>query len=434
MIRYFIIGITLFFITGCFHIENRYTGIAPGSWRATLDITPLGQEGIVTEVGSKTYNLDDTQKNQLPFTFDLIYNNETDFYIEIINGKERIKVTDIEIGRNKENNKDTFLIEFPIYESYIKGYYNERIMQGEWVVTTKKNYALPFVAKFGKNYRFTQLKQKPAIDLTGNWEVQFEDVDGPFAGVGEFKQEGNELRGTFRTEMGDYRFLEGTVQNDKVYLSVFDGAHAFLFEAKILADQTLIGTFKSGRHYTASWTAKRNSEATLADPNSLTYLKEGYDKIDFSFENVNGETISLKDAKYNGKAKLIQIFGTWCPNCKDESEFLVDYFKKNPNLEIEVIGLAFEKHRDPEKSKAALRRYKERLGMEYELLLAGYSDKKEAATALPMLNHILAYPTLIFLDKENNVKKIHTGFAGPATSKYRDFIVEFEKTIQELKE
>jgi len=432
MIRYFIIGITLFFITGCFHIENRYTGIAPGSWRATLDITPLGQEGIVTEVGSKTYNLDDTQKNQLPFTFDLIYNNETDFYIEIINGKERIKVTDIEIGRNKENNKDTFLIEFPIYESYIKGYYNERIMQGEWVVTTKKNYALPFVAKFGKNYRFTQLKQKPAIDLTGNWEVQFEDVDGPFAGVGEFKQEGNELRGTFRTEMGDYRFLEGTVQNDKVYLSVFDGAHAFLFEAKILADQTLIGTFKSGRHYTASWTAKRNSEATLADPNSLTYLKEGYDKIDFSFENVNGETISLKDAKYNGKAKLIQIFGTWCPNCKDESEFLVDYFKKNPNLEIEVIGLAFEKHRDPEKSKAALRRYKERLGMEYELLLAGYSDKKEAATALPMLNHILAYPTLIFLDKENNVKKIHTGFAGPATSKYRDFIVEFEKTIQEL--
>jgi len=434
MIRYFIIGITLFFITGCFHIENRYTGIAPGPWRATLDITPLGQEGIVTEVGSKTYNLDDTQKNQLPFTFDLIYNNETDFYIEIINGKERIKVTDIEIGRNKENNKDTFLIEFPIYESYIKGYYNERIMQGEWVVTTKKNYALPFVAKFGKNYRFTQLKQKPAIDLTGNWEVQFEDVDGPFAGVGEFKQEGNELRGTFRTEMGDYRFLEGTVQNDKVYLSVFDGAHAFLFEAKILADQTLIGTFKSGRHYTASWTAKRNSEATLADPNSLTYLKEGYDKIDFSFENVNGETISLKDAKYNGKAKLIQIFGTWCPNCKDESEFLVDYFKKNPNLEIEVIGLAFEKHRDPEKSKAALRRYKERLGMEYELLLAGYSDKKEAATALPMLNHILAYPTLIFLDKENNVKKIHTGFAGPATSKYRDFIVEFEKTIQELKE
>jgi len=147
-----------------------------------------------------------------------------------MNGEERIKVSDIEIGRNKENNKDTFLIEFPIYESYLKGYYNERIIEGEWVVTTKKNYALPFVAKYGKNYRFTQLKQKPVMDLTGNWEVQFEDENGPYAGVGEFKQDGNELRGTFRTETGDYRFLEGTVQKDKLYLSVFDGAHAFLFE------------------------------------------------------------------------------------------------------------------------------------------------------------------------------------------------------------
>lgn len=430
--RYFIVGIAVLLITGCFHIENRYTGMAPGPWRATIDITPLGQEGIVTEVGNKTYNLDDTQKNQLPFTFDLIYENETDFYIEIVNGKERIKVKDIKIGRNKENNRDTFLIGFPIYESYIKGYYNERIIEGEWVVTTRKNYALPFVAKYGKNHRFTQLKQKPVMDLTGNWEVQFEDKDGPYAGVGEFTQEGNELRGTFRTETGDYRFLEGTVQKDKVYLSVFDGAHAFLFEAKILADKTMIGTFKSGRHYEASWTAKQNSEATLANPNSLTYLKPGYESIDFSFENIKGETVSLTDAKYNGKAKLLQIFGTWCPNCKDESEFLVKYFKQHPNLEIEVIGLAFEKHRDLEKAKAALRRYKERLGMDYELLVAGYSDKKEAATALPMLNHILAYPTLIFLDKQNKVKKIHTGFAGPATSKYSDFIVEFEQTIQEL--
>ena len=164
----------------------------------------------------------------------------------------------------------------------------------------------------------------------------------------------------------------------------------------------------------------------------MTYLKEGYDKLDFSFENINGETISLTDAKYNGKAKLIQIFGTWCPNCKDETKFLVDYFKQNPNPEIEVIGLAFEKHRDIDKAKAAVRRYKERLGMDYELLVAGYSDKKEAATALPMLNHILAYPTLIFLDKENKVKKIHTGFAGPATSKYKDFKVAFEETMQEL--
>ena len=433
MIRYFLVPLSCLLLTACLTIENKFSGLPPGTWRATLDVNPIVGGPPVAELEEQVFNYEDTPPNYLPFTFEVIYENEKDFYIEIINGTERIPVKDIAFGRNKVL-KDTFRIDFPIYESYITGIYNERVMQGEWVVTTRKNYAIPFVAKHGKDYRFSQLRETPAMDVSGTWAVQFEDADGPYIGVGEFVQDGNELTGTFRTETGDYRYLEGTIQKNKLFLSVFDGAHAFLFEAKILEDQSLIGTFKSGKHYKATWAATKDANAKLGDPNSLTYLKEGYEDFDFAFENEKGQLISLKDERYQDKVKLVQIFGTWCPNCKDETAFLVEYFTKHPSEDIEIIGLAFEKHKEKEKAQKTLKKYKERMNIGYELLIAGTSDKKEAAKSLPMLNHILSYPTLIFLDKQNKVRKIHTGFAGPATSKFEAFGVEFEETIRLLVE
>ena len=274
-------------------------------------------------------NFEEATEAQLPFTFEVIYENENEFRVEVINGAERIVVPkeDIYIGLDRRVGKDTFLIKFPIYESYIKGLFESRVMEGEWVVTNRENYRIPFVAKFGKNYRFTQLKKTPKIDVSGKWEVHFqglEDPDDNWPGIGEFKQEGNKLEGTFRTETGDYRYLEGTIQDKKVYLSVFDGAHAFLFEAKILEDNSMVGLFRSGKHYQASWTATKNEDFELSDPNELTFLKEGYDKVSFSFANPAGEIISLENEGYKNKAKIVQIFGTWCPNCREETSFLVD--------------------------------------------------------------------------------------------------------------
>ncbi|MEL6945674.1 MAG: TlpA disulfide reductase family protein, partial [Bacteroidota bacterium] len=140
--------------------------------------------------------------------------------------------------------------------------------------------------------------------------------------------------------------------------------------------------------------------------------------------------VSLAD--YEDKVKLIQIFGTWCPNCRDETNYLVDYLAKNPNEDLAVIGLAFEKHRDEEKAIAAMNRYKKQLNVPYDLLLAGYSDKSEAAEVLPMLNKIISYPTLIFIDRNNQVRRMHTGFAGPATSKYEEFVTDFEDFMKKL--
>lgn len=419
----------------CFVVENPYTGVAPGPWRAILKleyvpITPNPKGEPLPE--KVNLQFDEVTAGELPFTFEVVYDNETDFHIEIINDEERLVVNDIVFGRDRKTGKDTIMIDFPVYDSYIKAIVEESVMEGEWVVKNRGVYSIPFVARQGMSHRFTTLKKPPTMDISGKWEAHFADPDGEFDAIGEFVQDGNHLSGTFLTETGDYRYLEGSVQANKVYLSTFDGAHAFLFEAKILEDSTMIGSFRSGKHYQVTWSAKRNENFELIDPLELTYLNEGYDKVDFSFKNAEGQIVSLSDEQYQDKIKIVQILGTWCPNCRDETQYLTNYLKENPNKNLEVIALAFEKYRAEDKALNAIKKYKDRLGFDYEILLAGYYNKKEAAEALPMLNHILSYPTMIFIDRNDQVRRIHTGFSGPATSEYTDFKEDFENFVSQL--
>ena len=439
MNRFFVgicVVILSFSISGCFVVPNQFTGLAPGPWRAVLklELNPVTPNPKGEPLPEKlNMEFEEVASGELPFVFEVVYDSPEQFHLEIINGDERIRADHIAIGRNRATAKDTIFIDFPVYDSYIQAIYEENIMEGQWVVRNRENYSIPFVAKHGQDHRFTQLKKEPILDLSGKWETTFEiDTDAPYKAIGEFQQDGNHLKGTFLTETGDYRFLEGTVQENKLYLSVFDGAHAFLFEAKIRPDSTLIGSFRSGKHYKCIWEARRNDDFELTDANSLTYLNEGYEKVAFSFENENGQLVSLEDDRYQGKICIVQIFGTWCPNCREETKFLKEYMDANPTYDIEVIALAFEKRKSKEEAFKAIQRFKENLGVNYEILYAGYYDKTQAAKSLPMLNHILSYPTMIIMDKKGDIRRIHTGFSGAATSKYAAFKEDFDQFIQQL--
>ena len=425
-------------ISSCLVVQNQFLGLAPGPWRAVLKlefvpVTPNPKGKPLPE--KLNLEFEEVSKGELPFTFEVIYKDDSkeDFHIEIINGEERIIVDDVIVGRDLKTAKDTILIDFPVYDSYIKAIYEENIMEGEWIVRNRDNYSIPFVARHGQDHRFTTLRKEPKLDLTGKWETTFEiGTEDEYKAIGEFQQNGNKLTGTFLTETGDYRFLEGTVQENKMYLSVFDGSHAFLFEAKITEEETLIGSFRSGTHYRTTWEAKRNPDFKLKDEGELTFLNEGYDKVNFSFPKTKGEMVSLDDDRYQGKVKIVNIFGTWCPNCRDEAKFLKEYLDTHPNNDLEVISLAFEKRKTEEEAFAAIERFRTNLGVNYEILYAGYYNKKQAAEALPMLNHILSYPTMIIIDKNDQVRRIHTGFSGPATSKYATFKEEFDTLVQEI--
>jgi thiol-disulfide isomerase/thioredoxin len=425
-------------LEGCFVMENKFIGLPPGSWRAVLYLNPETHSDSEKDIPPFTipkYELEDVVQSELPFNFEVIYENDTTFYIEIINGEERIKVesSDINFGRNKARARDTIRINFPVYDSYFVGSFAGNTIEGSWIVLNRENYSIPFVATQGKNYRFTSTKKPPAYDLTGNWQVTFGiDKEKQEPAIGEFKQTGNRLTGTFLTEIGDYRYLEGTVLGDHAWLSCFDGAHAFLFEMKIQNDGKLLGAFYSGKHEKSLWEATRQENARLTNPDSLTYLKPGHKSLDFAFENPDGKVVSPKNQEYQGKVKIIQIMGTWCPNCWDETKFLVDYLKNNPSEDLAVIALDFEKHTDKNRVNKAIKTYKKRFGINYEVVHAGSSDKDKASQSLPMLNQVISFPTLIFLGKNNEVVRIHTGFYGPATSKYEEFTKEFDSFVGNL--
>ena len=421
-------------------VQDPYTGVAPGMWRGVLYLE--GKEISKIKTSTKDDFSEQYVAGQLPFNFEVVYDSKDKFHIDIINGSERIKVDNIEFGRNRfKERRDTLRMNFPIYNTHISAIFEDKVMEGWYVPASGSNYKIKFVAKHGQSFRFTELKNLPSVDVTGKWAAVF-GLDKPAKehepAVGEFQQKGTDLTGTFMTETGDYRFLQGTVQQkkvggktvDKLFLSCFDGSHAFLFEALAGKDR-LDGAFWSGGQYKTTWVAERNANARLRAADSLTSLKAGA-SFNFSGLDGDGKRRSLNDAAWNGKIKVVQVLGTWCPNCLDETKFMMEYLGKNPNNNVAVIGLGYEKSHQPSARIAKLMAYKKQLQLPYTVLDAGFASADSAAASLPMLNTIMSFPTTVILDKNNKVRKIYTGFSGPATSEYTKYKAEFAALIQKI--
>jgi peroxiredoxin len=366
---------------------------------------------------------------EIPFNFE-VNNTGGKQQLAIINGAERFKVTDV------TTKGDSVFIHMPLFNSEFKLKLNGDNLQGNWVRHLADNDLLiEFAAQPNTSWRFVSNPDKPVFNIGGRWSAVFGEGTDRDTTVGEFKQDGNKLTGTFLTTTGDYRYLEGSASGNKLFLSTFDGCHAYTFTATINDDKTITdGKFYAGYSSVQSWAAVKDENAKLPDAYSLTSLKPGFKKIAFSFKDLDGKTISLDDARYKNKVVIVQILGSWCPNCMDETGYMVNYYKKYHNKGVEVIGLAYERSTDFEKSKKALQQVKDRFKVTYPILITGYtSDKKQTAQSLPMLSKVVGFPTTIIIDKNGDVQKIHTGFSGPGTGEhYTEFISEFEKLTDDL--
>ncbi|MCI5057671.1 MAG: TlpA family protein disulfide reductase [Flavobacteriales bacterium] len=383
---------TPFNITGEIHLdENRYIG--------RLDI---GAEDI-------------------PFYF---FSSSSNGPFQINNGDERIDLI------TQSSSGDTLRLKFPSFDSYL--IFHRETMKGYWYYPSKGNYNIPL--SFDTAYAMGNVFQTNYADVSGNWETVFsENTEDEYKAVGKFIQSGNRLKGTFLTETGDYRYLNGFVDNGNIQLSCFDGAHAFLFKSSG-NDNKQKGIFYSGKHWTEPWVAVKNDNFSLSNPDSLSWVKPDV-PVAFQFSDVNGNMVSLSDSKFENKVKVIQVLGTWCPNCLDESKFLVELLKSVPKEKIEVIGLAFERDKTQEKRIKRVKDFVQsnNFPSNYNILIAGRASKKEAAEALPFLNHVMSFPTTILLDQKNNVINVHTGFNGPGTGGvFEEFSKNYKLKIQQL--
>jgi peroxiredoxin len=346
------------------------------------------------------------------------------------NGKERVELTDVAVAGAHLD------IHMPGYQNRLTADAAGDRLTGELYEDKLhgKDQRIPFTAQFGREYRFFPNSSPGSADVSGRWAVQFVDDDGAAeVAVGEFTQSGDTVAGTFLTTTGDHRYLAGQVRGDELNLSTFDGAHAFLYKAKLGADGALSGDYWSGLAYHEKWTAKRDNSAALPDAYKLTTMRSGAKHFDFSFPDVTGATVTSKDEQFRGKVLIVAIAGSWCPNCHDEAAYLAPLYKEYRSKGLEIVSLMFEHFGDFPRAAQATQRFRQHYGIEYTMLIAGISDKDDAGKRLPMLDKVYAFPTTIFIDRKGVVRKIHTGFSGPATGEhYTQFQAEVKDILDQL--
>jgi thiol-disulfide isomerase/thioredoxin len=413
MIRQTIIAAAALTLAAGYPSESTKPVPIEGNWRAVLT-SPGGE---------------------LPFTLRIVREGSALRGI-IVNGPEQAPASGVDI------NGPSVTIRFDGYDSAIRAALSGdgNAMTGAWTRTVPAGLArMAFRATRGERPRFLPAAAgaAPFADVSGIWKAEFTDSDGVSPARGEFHQDPGSTRvtGTFLTPTGDDRYLEGSFENGLLRLSTFDGAHAFLFQARASSDGGLAGEYWSRDSYHATWSATRTDDAgaTLPDGWKDVGLTNPEGRFQFRFPDLEGRPVGLSDEQFRGKVVLVNLFGSWCPNCNDEAPVLAAWDRKYRARGLRIVGLAYEFTGNAARDREMVKRFAKRYGITYTLLLAGVSDKKQASATLPDLTRVIAYPTSLFIGRDGKVKKIYSGFAGPATGKHFDTLrAGMESVIESL--
>jgi peroxiredoxin len=247
----------------------------------------------------------------------------------------------------------------------------------------------------------------PSID--GLWEIPNKSGKGELAWRFIVQQSGSKADATILRVDGDTGTISGAFQNGKFVLSHFDGARAHLLEITPASDGTLDilqdGKAKMTAYRPAAARAKGLPEPT--DPDLHTTMKDPSQPFQFSFPDLNGRVVSNADARFRGKVLVVEITGSWCPNCHDEAPFLAEMYRKFGTQGVEIVSLSFEEA-DQLKDPTRLRAFVKKYGLEFPVLLGG--DPDEANAKLTQLVNWNTWPATLFIDRKGLVRGIHSGF------------------------
>lgn len=364
-------------------------------------------------------------KTEVPFAFEVSYPTGEQPLFTFLNGAERIAIETVEeMGDSLYIQWTPFDVEIraAFTSTHIEGIYHKKYRDG----------AYPFSATFGKP-RMEIKSTQPSITVARRWEVTFsKGTLNESKGLALFSQQGERITGTILTEVSDYRYFEGIVQGDSIQLSSFDGAHAFKIEGKRTAGVWRgIITYDEG--YEESWEAIPNATFELRDPFEIVILEPGLHKPYFELLAAGSGQNILHADDYEGKVVILQLFGTWCPNSLDQTQYLTQWYDENRDRGVEIVASSFEANYSRDYGLKRLAEYKTANDIQYPLVLGGRLSKNAAAMSFPFMNRIEAFPTLVLLDKEGYARSVISYFNGPATGPYHEvFKRRFNAMVDEL--
>jgi peroxiredoxin len=377
-----------------------------GTWRAVFPITG----------------------GDLPFGLEIAREGSADV-AWLVNGPERARVDSVTIEGDRVSMK------MPGYPHRLAAQLVDGRLEGEVAFLRPKGETrvVRLVARRGEPWRFFPAPASQPADFAGRWGLTFTrpDTGAERFAIAELAQRGHEVAGTVLRDSGDDRYIAGEARGDAVFLSRFDGGSAYLYLARLLPDGTLEGEFRTATGGYETIRGRRDAAAALPDTASLTRLKAGGERLQFTFPDLDGKPVSLADPRFAGRVVIVTIGASWCPNCHDEAAFLREFLQDRRGRGLEVVQLMFEYTADFAASAAAARDFVQKFGIDYPVLIAGTAG--EVPDKLPQLETFYAYPTMLVLDREGVIRHVHTGFSGPATgAHYEKFVAEFTTLIDGL--
>jgi peroxiredoxin len=249
------------------------------------------------------------------------------------------------------------------------------------------------------------------------------------------QQSGPEVSASILRVDGDTGALNGTYKDGKWALSHWDGSRPAVMELSLNDDGTL--TVKQGAGRVSGnliayrpEVARAKGFAEPEDYTTHTTMRDPNEIFTYKFPDVNGKVLSNDDPRFKGKVVLAIVTGTWCPNCHDEAQYLVQLYAKYHDQGLEIVALDFE---EPEQldDLARVHAFINQYHVPYTYLIAG--APAEMWEKVPQAVNLNTWPATLFVGRDGRVKHIHTGFASPASGEFNaELKTEFTSTIERL--
>ncbi len=303
----------------------------------------------------------------------------------------------------------------------------------------------------------------PAPNIAGSWVVPLPapSAKGEKAFRVIVEQYGAEVAASILRVDGDTGSYTGAFKDGKWVLSHFDGSRPGVITIIPNAEGTLeiqqhqdkpaaataqavnakAGSYgpdedaPNGR-YAAKLVAYRQEVALakgLPQPENYethTTARDPHEKFAFSFPDDHGKLVTNKDPRFKGKVVLAIVTGTWCPNCHDEAQYLVQLDKKYRDKGLAIVALDFEEpdqQGNLERERAFVKQY----GVKYTYLIAGAPE--EMWEKVPQLVNLNTWPATVFIGRDGTIRNVHSGFASPASGEFNEQLKkEFTGKIETL--
>jgi thiol-disulfide isomerase/thioredoxin len=329
----------------------------------------------------------------------------------------------------------SLVLNFDSYASVLTATLKDGALDGEY--SSRRGKPLPIHAVRAVPETPSKVK---APDISGLWYLEGVNSSKKGEKAWQFivRQKGAEVSGAILRVDGDTGTLTGSYKDGKFALSHFSGGRPALLVITPQIDGTLTVDLK-GQHHEGVITAVRPEQARAkgfdlpTDADQHTGVKDPSKPFTFSFRDLNGNLVSNEDARFQGKVVLVNVTGSWCPNCHDEDQFLPAIYNKYHSRGLEIVALDFEEPEqlaDPVRLKTLIKEY----GIKYTVLVGG--ETNSAKEKLTQAADWDSWPTTFFVGRDGLVKKVHSGFPSPGSGELykkekEEFVAEVERLLAE---